>query len=88
MLSTRTQLISDRDEVQPSSDSQREAVSCQLLVSVEGILLFLNSVWFSRTGSHFTSKSCHNFNTDLNEARLHSCSPSLTLLKNLTNRSN
>ena len=89
MLSMLTQFISDRDEFQPSSDSQMEAVSSQLLVFVEGILLVLNSVWFLRTGSHFTSKSCHNFNTDLNETRLHSCSPtSLTLLKNLTNRSN
>lgn len=84
MLSMLTQLISDRDEFQPSSDSQMQAISSQLLVFVEGILLFLNPVWFSRTGSHFTSKqlSCHNFNTDLNQARLHSCTlTNLTLLK-------
>ena len=46
MLSMLTQLISDRDEFQPSSDSQMQALSSQLLVFVEGILLFLNPVWF------------------------------------------
>lgn len=46
MLSMLTQLISDRNEFQPSSDSQMQAISNQLLVFVEGILLFLNPVWF------------------------------------------